>query len=138
LVALDGFSKFVAMFPMKKFTSNVVVACLVEKYFPCFGIRNCIVWDNAAVFRFRLFYNTCFSWGIKQVTISPYYPESSQVERFNRNLMAALTILHYSQHTRCDENLPALAVAFNTAWHESTGAPQLSYSWDGNLTILWG
>ncbi|XP_023714670.1 uncharacterized protein LOC111868341 [Cryptotermes secundus] len=54
--------------------------------------------------------------------ISPYYPQASQVERFNRNLKAALTIFHHSQHTRWDENLLALAVAFNTAWHESTGA----------------
>jgi hypothetical protein len=107
---------------MKKFTSNVVVTCLVEKYFPCFGIPSCIVWDIAAVFRSRLFYNTCFSWGIKHVTISAYYPQASQVERFNRNLKAALTILHYSQHTRCHENLPALPVDFNTAWHESTDA----------------
>ena len=122
LVVLDGFSKFVAMYPVRKITSNVVVACLVGKYFPCFGIPNCIVSDNAAVFRSRLFYNTCFSCGIKHVTISPYYPQASQVERFNRNLKAALTIFHHSQHTRWDENLPTLAVAFNTAWHESTGA----------------
>jgi hypothetical protein len=44
------------------------------------------------------------------------------VERFNRNLKAALTIYHHSQHVRWDENLPHLAMAFNTAWHESTGS----------------
>jgi hypothetical protein len=48
LVALDGFSKFVAMCPVRKITSNVVVACLVEKYFPCFGIPSCIASENAA------------------------------------------------------------------------------------------
>jgi hypothetical protein len=74
------------------------------------------------VFKSRLFYNTCFSWGIKHVTTSPYYPQASQVERFNRNLKAALTIYHNAQHTRWDESLPSLAIAFNTAWHESTGS----------------
>jgi hypothetical protein len=44
------------------------------------------------------------------------------VERFNRNLKAALTIYHHSQHALWDENLPMLTVAFNSAWHESTGA----------------
>jgi hypothetical protein len=122
LVVLDGFSKFVAMYPVRKITSSAVVACLVDKYFPSFGIPTYIVSDNASVFRSRLFYNTCFSWGIKHLTISPYYPQASQVERFNRNLKAALTIFHHAQHTRWDENLPALAMAFNTAWHESTGA----------------
>jgi hypothetical protein len=122
LVVLDGFYKFVVMYPVRKITSSAVVNCLIGKYFPCYGIPNCILSDNAAVFDSRLFYNTCFSWGIKHVTISPHYPQSSQVERFNRNLKAALTICHNSQHTRWDENLPSLTMAFNTAWHVSTGA----------------
>jgi hypothetical protein len=122
LVILDGFSKFVAMYPVRKITSQAVVSCLVGKYFPYFGVPGSIVSDNATVFKSRLFYNTCFSWGIKHITISPCYPQASQVERFNRNLKAALTICHSSQHTRWDENLPALTMAFNTAWHESTGA----------------
>jgi hypothetical protein len=37
-------------------------------------------------------------------------------------MKAALTIYHNSQHTRWDEILPSLTMAFNTAWHESTGA----------------
>jgi hypothetical protein len=126
LVVLDGFSKFVAMYPVRKITSSVVVSCLAGKYFPCFGIPGTIVSDNATVFRSRLFYNMCFSWGIKHVTISPYYPQASQVERFNRNLKAALTIYHHSQHNRWDENLPSLAMALNSAWHESTGATPAS------------
>jgi hypothetical protein len=76
LVVLDGFSKFVAMYRVRKITSDAVVSCLVGRYFPCFGIPNCIFSDNAAVFKSRLFYNTCFSWGIKHVTISPYYPQA--------------------------------------------------------------
>jgi hypothetical protein len=38
------------------------------------------------------FYNLCFSWGIHHITSSPYYPQASQVERFNRNLKIALVI----------------------------------------------
>ena len=121
LVILDGFSKFIVMYPVRRITSEVVVKCLVEKYFPCYGVPQSIVSDNATVFKSRLFYNTMFSWGIKHITISPYYPQASQVERFNRNLKAALTIYHHSQHTRWDENLTTLGLAFNSAWHESTG-----------------
>jgi hypothetical protein len=122
LVVLDGFSKFVAMYPVRKITAAAVVSHLVEKYFPCFGVPSCIVSDNVAVFKSCCFYNTCFSWGIKHVTTSPYYPQASQVERFNRNLKAALTIYHNSQHVYWDENLPSHTMAFNTAWHESTGS----------------
>jgi hypothetical protein len=48
------------------------------------------------------------------------------VERFNRNIRAALVIYHNFQHTRWDENLPSLAIAFNTAWHEAMGATPAS------------
>jgi hypothetical protein len=126
LVVLDDFSKFVVMYPVRRITSSAVVSCLVGKYFPCFGIPGTIVSDNATVFKSRLFYNTCFSWGIKYVTVSPYYPQASQVERFNRNLKAALTIYHHPQHNHWDENLPSLAMAFNSAWHESTSATPAS------------
>jgi hypothetical protein len=84
LVVLDGFSKCVTFYPVRKITSEAVAQCLVERYFPCFGVPAVVVSDNAAVFKSRLFYNTCFSWGLRHVTTSPYYPQASQVERFNR------------------------------------------------------
>jgi hypothetical protein len=59
------------------------------------------------------------------VTTSPYYPQASQVERFNRNLVS-LTIYHNAQRVRWDENLHSLQMASNTAWHESTGATPAS------------
>jgi hypothetical protein len=119
LVVLDGFSKFVTMYPVRIITSDALVSCLAENYFPCFEVPRIIVSDKAAVFKSRLFCNTYFSWGIRHVT-SPYYPQASQVERFNGNLKVALTIYHNAHHTRWDEHLPFLAIAFNTAWHENT------------------
>jgi hypothetical protein len=111
-VVLDGLSKFVARYPISFITSEAVVMCLVEKYFPCFRVPQSIVSDNPAVLKSRLFYNTCFSWGIKHITTSPYNP---QVERFNRNLKAALTIYQNAEHSRGDENLPTLVAASNSA-----------------------
>jgi hypothetical protein len=67
LVILDGFSKFVAMYPVRRITSEIVKACLVE-IFHSFGVPQSIVSDNAAVFKSRTFYNMCFSWGIRHIT----------------------------------------------------------------------
>jgi hypothetical protein len=126
LVVLDGFSKFVSMYPVRRISSEVVKACLVEKYFPLFGVPQAIVSDNATVFKSKTFYDLCFSWGIRHITTTPYYPQASQVERFNRNLKVALTIYHNVQHTSWDEHLPSLTLAFNSAWHESTEATPAS------------
>jgi hypothetical protein len=34
LAVLDGFSKFVSLYPVRKITSEAVVSCLMEKFFP--------------------------------------------------------------------------------------------------------
>lgn len=126
LVVLDGFSKFVSMYPVRRISSEVVRSCLVERFFASYGVPQVIVSDNAAVFKSRIFYDLCFSWGIKHVTTSPYYPQASQVERFNRNLKVALATYHHAQHTHWDDHIAPLLLAFNSAWHESTGATPAS------------
>jgi hypothetical protein len=83
LVLLDGFSKFVNIYPVRRISSNVVKNCLAE-FFSSYCVPESTVSDNAAVFKSRTFYNLCFSWGIRHITTSPYYPKASQVERFNR------------------------------------------------------
>jgi transposase InsO family protein len=126
MLVLAGFSKFVCVYPVRNISSDAVKRCLTERFFPSYGIPESIVSDNASVFKSRTFYDLCFSWGIRHITTSPYYPQASQVERFNRNLKAALTIYHNTQHNRWDEHLPSLAMAFNSAWHESTAATPAS------------
>jgi hypothetical protein len=74
LLILDGFSKYVSMYPVRRISSEAVNNCLLEKFFPSFGVPQNIVSVNAALFKSRTFYNLCFSWGIRQITTSPYYP----------------------------------------------------------------
>jgi hypothetical protein len=47
-VILDGFSKFVAMYPVRRITSKVVVDILLKRYFPTFGLPKILVSGNAA------------------------------------------------------------------------------------------
>jgi hypothetical protein len=112
LAVLNGFSKYVAMYPVRRISADVR-NCLVERYFPAYGIPQSIISYNAAVFISKTFYDLFFAWGIQYVTTAPYYPETSQIEQFNRNLKVALTIYHNSQHTSWDEHLASLTLAFN-------------------------
>jgi hypothetical protein len=126
LAVLDGFSKFVSMYPVRRISSDVVKKCLIERFIPSYGVPQSCVSDNATVFKSKMFYDLCFSWGIRHITTSPYYSQASQVERFNRNLKVALAIYHHGQHTHWDEHLSSLVLAFNSAWHESTGTTPAS------------
>ena len=120
LVMLDGFSKFVMFYPVRKISSQVVVECLERSYFPICGIPHTIVTDNASVFRCKQVKQLCFKWAVNHVTTTPYYPKASLVERANSNLKSALKIFHHQSQSKWDKDLPLLSVAFNTAVHESS------------------
>ena len=115
LVVVDGFSKFVTFFPVRKITSHVVLDSLERSFFPMYGTPKYLVSDNARVFCCRKFRDLCFRWGIEHLTTSPYYPQASLAERVNRNLKAALKIFHHSSQKGWDVDLPCLSTAFNTA-----------------------
>ena len=121
LVVLDGFSKFVVFFPVRRITSQAVVQCLERSYFPVYGTPHTIVSDNASVFRSKQMRQLCFKWAVTHVTTTLYYPQGSLVERANRNLKSALKIFHSQSQNKWDEDLPLLSMGFNTAVHESSG-----------------
>jgi hypothetical protein len=120
LVVLDGFSKFVWFYAVRKMSSAVVTECLERYYVPAFGTPAQIVSDNATVFRSKVFKDMCFRWGTEHFTTTPYYPQASLAERVNRNLKAALKIYHSASQDKWDVDLPWIATALNTAVHEST------------------
>jgi hypothetical protein len=121
LVCVDAFSKFVWLFPVREATTAITIAALRHGIFACFSVPEIIVSDNAKCFVSGEFRKFCFSLGIQHITTTPYYPNPSHAERFNRNLRAALTAYHAGSQTRWDEGLPWLQVAFNMATHEATG-----------------
>jgi hypothetical protein len=120
LVCVDTFSKFVWMIPVREGSTRATVKALKERIFSTFSVPEILVSDNAQCFASREFRHLCFEMGVKHVTTSPYYPQPSHAERFNRNLRAALIAYHRDAHDTWDQQLPWLQLAFNTAEHEST------------------
>ena len=120
LAVLDGFSKFVVFYPVRKISSQVVVDSLERNYFPMYQTTQAIVTDNASVFQCKQVKQMCFKWAITHITTTLYYPQGSLVERANRNLKSALKVFHHQSQNRWDEDLPWISAAFNTAVHESS------------------
>uniref|UniRef100_A0A1B6JZN4 RNA-directed DNA polymerase n=1 Tax=Homalodisca liturata TaxID=320908 RepID=A0A1B6JZN4_9HEMI len=119
LVAVDAFSKFCWLIPLRSATASLTVKALKSRLLQNFGVPATFVSDNGTQFVSREFHRFCFGHGIKHVTTSPYYPQPSHAERFNRNLRAALIAYHAEKQTTWDENLSWLQLAFNSALHES-------------------
>ena len=141
LAILDGFSKFVVFYPVRRMSSQVITDCLERNYFPAYGTPIAIVTDNTKVFRSKQVRHLCFRWGVQHITTTPYYPQASLVERANRNLKSALKIYHHQSQRTWDDDLPWLSAAFNTAKHESTNiTPDLLFlgrEIKSPLEVLW-
>jgi hypothetical protein len=118
LVCIDAFTKFTWLFPLRRATAKTTIHALQNRLFQHFGVPCTLVTDNGAQWRAREFHRMCFGAGIQHVTTSPYYPQPSHAERFNRNLKSALIAFHAQSQDRWDENLKWLQMAFNSAQHE--------------------
>jgi transposase InsO family protein len=119
---VDSFSKFEWLIPVREATTFVTIKALRDRVFAAFSVPVVIVSDNAKCFVYQKFKHFCFDLGIKRVMTTPYYPQPSHTERFNRDLRSALIAYHGNAHSSWDENLTCLQLAFNTARHESTPA----------------
>lgn len=120
LSIVDGFSKFVWLFPIRRMTAKAVCNMLCERVMPGYGVPRSLVSDNGAQFRSSLFRDMCFQWGIKHIRTSAYNPNPNLVERVHRNLKMALQIYHHMHQASWDTNLQLLTMAFNSGVHEST------------------
>ena len=119
IFCVAAFSKFVWLLPLRQANARLTILALQTHVFQHFGLPAIIVSDNGPQFISGDFQRICFANGIKHVTTSPYYPQPSHAERFNRNLRSALIAYHAEQQNCWDQNLKWLQLAFNTALHES-------------------
>jgi hypothetical protein len=140
LVCIDAFTQFVWIFPVREASTATVIRAL-DLVFATFGIPEILVSDNATQFTSRNFRRMCFATGIRHVTTTPYYPQPSHAERFNRQPRAALIAYHHLDHSLWDENLTWLQFAFNTARHyahkDSPFRLMMSFPPNSPLSNLW-
>jgi transposase InsO family protein len=140
LVAVDAFSKFSWIFPVRRATSSVTIGCL-KSIFANFGVCQHLVSDNGTQFTSREFRHFVFGLGIHHYTTTPYYPNPSHAERFNRNLKSTLIAYHHHDHSLWDSELHWLQFAFNSAQHESLKCTPVSlmlgFSPNNPLSNVW-
>jgi transposase InsO family protein len=120
LVCIDSFSKFVWLIPLREANTSAAIMALKERVFSDFSVPEFLVSDKARCFTSVEFQQFCFDFCIKHVTTSPYYPQPSHAERFNRNLRSALMAYHGGTYSHWDRDLALLQLAFITAKSEAT------------------
>ena len=121
LVAVDHFSKWCEIFPIKKATGKNIACILVRQLFSRYGAPRCLLSDNGPQFISRAVEAVCSEWGVHQKFITPYHPQTNWVERVNRNIKGMLQAFTTNDHRAWDVHVSEFVFALNAADHESTG-----------------
>ena len=77
LVAVDHYSKWVEVFPLRKATGKAVACLIVRQLFSRYGAPKRLLSDNGSQFTCKAMEAVCAEWGVEQIFISPYHPQSN-------------------------------------------------------------
>ncbi len=122
LVTMDYFSKWPEVYPIPNQEAGTVENVIVREFFCRFGIPMELHSDQGRNFESNLLKEVCMIPGIHKTRTTPYHLQSDgMVERFNRTLVAQLSLFINENQTDWDEQLSTVLLAYWTAVHKSTG-----------------
>ena len=120
LVAVDAFSKFVTLVPLKTKTANEVAEALVNRYISIFGAPKSITSDLGKEFNNQVMEEVSKLHGIKQMLIAPRHPSSNgQVESYNFLICNLLRSVVHGQVRSWHELLPLVASCINSSYNRT-------------------
>ncbi len=89
LVAIDHFSCYSILVPLKNKTATTVATALIDNVFCPFNTPKTLVSDNGTEFNNSILSEICKQFDIKKTNIVAYHPASNGlVERHNRKIMS--------------------------------------------------
>lgn len=121
LIALDHFSKFPFLKPVRKMTSKCVMEFLKNDIFDCFGVPETVVTDNGQQFKSKEFENFLCKYGVKHVCTAVYSPQSNASERVNRSVNEALRSYIRDDQREWDVYISSINCALRNSLHQSLG-----------------
>ena len=122
LVAVDHFSKYINIYPMKDQTARTVAKHLFDDYIKEHGVPEAIHTDQGRQFESKIVQDLCRKLGIRKSRSSPYHPQGAGlVERANRVIKEQLAKYMAHQGGEWDTHIPLLQIAYNSSVHSSTG-----------------
>jgi len=121
LVIVDGFSKFVWIYPTKSTNTKEVLDKLTAIQ-QIFGNPQRIITDKGAAFTSTSFNDYCTTENIEHVAITTGVPRGNeQAERVNRVIIPVLTKLSLDHPDRWYRNVPKLQRCINSTYQRSVG-----------------
>jgi len=127
LTVIDHFTKWAEIFPMRNQEAHTVAKLLVDRVFCVHGCPIQILSDRGPNFESELFKELCQRLAIDKIRTTAYQPSTNgAIERFHATMHSLLARWVSDNHRDWDEKLPAVAFAYRTSVHESTGLTPFS------------
>lgn len=115
------YSKLTRAIPLPRTKASHVAMVVPDNWILPYGISNTIVTGNGLQFVSKFSAALFASVGTKLITATEYYPQAnSQVERFDKKLVARLRNYIGEHQTGWDIHVQRLACGYNTQVHRTT------------------
>ncbi|KAF4525252.1 hypothetical protein B566_EDAN012787, partial [Ephemera danica] len=118
---LDAFSKYVALYPLKRATTIATIRKFLNEYVPTLGKPMGALTDRGSQFTAKLWSRELTVAGIKPRFCSPRHPASNPAERVMRELGRVFKSFCSEKHSTWLGMIPHLMQWLNVTVHESTG-----------------
>lgn len=120
-VVVCCFTKYVMLFPLRRAVAKTIAQRLEEDVFLKHGVPRTVIADNGTQFTGSELKSLFQKYNIPQVHLTPRYcPQVNSVERYNKTVMTAISILVKDDHRCWDTMLAKVQFAMNTAVNETT------------------
>ena len=122
LTVIDHFTKWIELIPMRNQEAATVAKLLFERVICTHGCPIQILTDQGTNFESKLFHELCKFLEIDKIRTTPYQPSTNGcIERFHATVHSLIARWVDKHQRHWDQILPAVAFAYRTSVHESTG-----------------
>lgn len=121
LVALDTFSKFVLLFPLRSATAKAISDHIENDVFLVYGMPEYLISHNGVQMRRKEFKKLCATYKVNLSYTPLYYPRADPTERVNRVVKTMSSAYVKQNHRVWDQYLAAVGCAIRTQKHGITG-----------------
>lgn len=121
-VAVDHFTKFVTMLPMRKATAEKTVEILENNILSKYGVPETIILDNGSQLKSKLFQEFASRHHINLWYSANYHPQANPTEAANHSIIKAMRayLKGVKNHKHWDHQLQWVACALNASIHTAT------------------
>lgn len=118
-VAIDHFTKYIFLKPLKKATSSAIIKFLEESVFHQFGVPQFIHSDNGKQFVSSQMSDFLKVYGVTHIKTALYSPQANVFERTNREFLVKLRILITEKQDKWDMHVSRIANILRGDYHDA-------------------